>query len=138
MNAKKYIKKSFKTSLKTKNSLYKNRLISYRKGSKIVKLDKPTNPVRAATLGYKQAKGYSVYRIAVRKGMRARPKPDQGRKPGKSRKFKEPGFSWQTYAENTVLKTRHNLMAIGSYKIGEDGDTSFYEVLTRTKLFIYY
>lgn len=65
--------------------------------------------------------------------MRARPKPDQGRKPGKSRKFKEPGFSWLEYAQNKVLKARKNLTVIGSYKIGEDGDTAFYEVLTQTK-----
>lgn len=132
MSAIKYIKKSFKVSTKSKSDEYKKRIIVYRKvDKKIVKLDKPTNPVRAKTLGYKQAKGYSVYRLSVRKGMRARPKPDQGRKPGKSRKFKEPGFSWQSYAENTILKKRNNMKIIGSYKIGEDGDTTFYEVLTK-------
>lgn len=132
MGARKYIRKSFMNSVKKKTVEYKNRLISYRKSDKkIVKIDKPTNPVRAKTLGFKQSKGYFVYRVTVRKGMRARPKPDQGRKPGKSRKFKEPGFSWQSYAENTVLKKRKNMVVVGSYKIGEDGDTTFYEVLIK-------
>ncbi|VVB70471.1 50S ribosomal protein L15e [uncultured archaeon] len=134
MGARKYIRKSFMKAMKTRTLEYKNRIISYRKkDAKIVKLDKPTNPVRAKTLGFKQSKSYVVYRLTVRKGMRARPKPDQGRKPGKSRKFKEPGFSWQDYAENTLLKKRNNLTIVGSYKVGEDGDTTFYEVLAKLK-----
>ncbi len=134
MGARKYITKSFRNSVKKRTIEYKNRIISYRKADKkIVKIDKPTNPVRAKTLGFKQSKDYLVYRLTVRKGMRARPKPDQGRKPGKSRKFKEPGFSWKDYAENTLMKYRNNLEIVGSYKVGEDGDTSFFEVLAKVK-----
>ncbi len=113
------------------NSLYKQRLIEFRKEKdSVVRLEKPTNIPRARTLGYKAKKGIIVVRVRVRKGAGTKKRPVKGRKP------KRMGFikltrrkSIQVMAEARASRKYPNCEVLNSYWIGEDGKHKYFEVI---------
>ncbi len=125
----KYVRKAFVQTLKTRSPLLRARIAQWRKTPSVVRVDRPLNPLRARSLGYKAMKGYVVVRVRVAKGKRRRRKPDLGRKPGKNRRTQPPGLSLQRLAQLRGAKKYPNLTAINSYYVGEDGQFKFYEVI---------
>ncbi len=133
MGAYKYIKESFENSFRQRSDSFRNRLQKFRGKKTVEKLDKPTNPVRARELGFKARKDFSVAIVRIKRGKRARGKPDQGRKPGRNRKYVNPGSSIQEYAERKAQKRFPNLYVFNSYLIGEDGMHKYFEVLMQDR-----
>jgi large subunit ribosomal protein L15e len=133
MGAYKYIKESFQKSYKERSDSFRTRLQEFRKGNTVERVDKPTNPPRAHALGYKARKDFMVARVRIKRGKRSRPKPDQGRKPGRNRKFVNPGISLQHYAEQKVLRRFPNLKVLNSYIVGEDGMYKYFEVIMQDR-----
>ncbi|MBI5060980.1 MAG: 50S ribosomal protein L15e [Candidatus Aenigmarchaeota archaeon] len=125
----KYVKEAFEKLFAERSSSLRNRMACWRKESTVERVESPTNLVRARELGFKAKKEFVIARVRVRHGKRARRKPDQGRKPGKSRKRVEPGVSLQRIAENKAAKRFRNLRALNSYFIGEDGVNKYFEVI---------
>ena len=64
----------------------RNRMIEWRKGNSIVKVEKPLRLDRARSLGYKAKKGFIISRIRIQRGGRKRPKPQKGRKSKRQRR----------------------------------------------------
>ncbi len=125
-----YIRKSFQQTFKKRSPLLRARLVKWRKTPPVVRVEKPLNPLRARSLGYKAKRGYVVVRVRVAKGKRRRRRPDLGRKPGKNRKTQPPGLSLRRLAEQRAAK-RYPLVLVNSYYVGEDGQFKYYEVIFR-------
>ncbi|MFH1420839.1 MAG: 50S ribosomal protein L15e [Candidatus Aenigmatarchaeota archaeon] len=94
------------------------------------RVSKPFNPVRAHALGYRAKQGFVIVQGRMRKGGRHRPKPDKGRNPGNMGLVHfTPHMLRQRILEGRVAKHFPNLEVLNSYKIGEDGQYHYYEVI---------
>ncbi|MGC8699718.1 MAG: 50S ribosomal protein L15e [Candidatus Micrarchaeia archaeon] len=129
MGMAKYIKETFRQEYAERSPLLRERLSAWRKEGSVVKIDRPTNPVRAHELGYKAKQGVILARVKVRKGMRKREKPLGGRKPSKSARFVVYRKSHQSIAEERANRKFSNAEVLNSYYVGEDGNYAFYEVI---------
>ncbi len=108
---------------------YKTRLIEWRKGPAIVKLEKPTRLDRARSLGYKAKKGIIVVRVRVRRGGRKRTRPKAGRRSKRMTARKTLKMSYQWVAEMRAARKYRNLEVLNSYWVGKDGQYYYYEVI---------
>jgi large subunit ribosomal protein L15e len=127
----KYVKEAFQTAFSKRTPEYKARLQKWRKQPTVVRVEKPTNPVRARELGYRAKKDFIIVRVQLTKGKRARISPKLGRKPGKNVKRVSPGLSLQRLAMQRAKTCYPNLKVVNSYVVGADGQTHFYEVIMR-------
>lgn len=125
----KLVKRAFEKERKERSDIYKKRLIEWRKGPVVERVEKPLNIARARELGYKAKQGFVVARVRVGRGRRKREKPDLGRKPSKSGRFMSPAKSLQRMAEERAASKFPNLEVLNSYWVGEDGKNKYYEVI---------
>lgn len=131
--AKKSVRRAVKTkeAKAAKKAALKGSLIVWRKQHTVEKIDRPTKPARARSLGWKAKKGYTVARARVKKGGRRRRKYGRGgRKPKKAGLVKftsGKGLRWT--AEERASKRFPNLEVLNSYYVGEDGKSKWYEVI---------
>ena len=133
MSAYKYIKLNFRKSYKGEEEFkeyLRQRIIEWRKQDTIVRIAKPTNPIRARELGYKAKQGFVIIRAKVRKGNAHKTRFNKGRRPSKmginqvKRKI-----SNQVIAEQRAARKYRNLEVLNSYYVGEDGQHVWYEVI---------
>lgn len=112
-------------------ALQHQRMIDYRKEPhSVVRLEKPTNPPKAHSLGYKAKKGFVVARVRVRKGHGTRHRPSKGRRPkrmGQNKITRNISIRW--IAEQRVAKKYPNCEVLNSYWVGEDGKNKYFEVI---------
>lgn len=110
--------------------LLKQRIIKWRRGPSVVRVDKPTRLDRARSLGYKAKQGFVVVRVRVRKGGLNRPRPNKGRRPKRMGVYGyAPAKSTRLIAEERAARKYPNLEVLNSYYIGEDGTFEWYEVI---------
>jgi len=130
MGAYKYIKKSFQDQAKNRGPEYKKRLIAMRKQGTVERVEKPTNPSRARTIGYKAKQGFVVVRARVTRGSGKQSRPRKGRRPKRMgvRKLTR-AKSKQRIAEDRANTKYPNLEVINSYWVAEDGRHKWYEVI---------
>ena len=121
-NAYEYIKKSLEASMKS-------RMIDWRAGESVVKIEKPTDIGRARNLGYKDKKGFIVLRVRVMRGGRQRPRPRKGRRSKRMHTRLTLKMSYQWVAEGRAQKKYTNMEVLNSYQTGKDGKHYFYEVI---------
>ncbi|MDD5192631.1 MAG: 50S ribosomal protein L15e [Candidatus Nanoarchaeia archaeon] len=107
----------------------RSRMIKWREGNSIVKVDKPLRLDKARSLGYKAKKGFIVARIRILRGGRKRPRPRKGRKGRKLSNKLVLKMNYQWVAEQRVQRKFVNLEVLNSYNIGKDGTFYFYEVI---------
>ncbi|CAM9353997.1 unnamed protein product [Phaeothamnion confervicola] len=112
--------------------LLRVRAWEYRQLPKLYKCTRPTRTDKAHRLGYKAKQGYSVYRVAVRRGGRKRPNP-KGIVYGKP---KHHGINKIKFARNlrSVAEERvgarcTNLRVLNSYWINQDATYKYFEVI---------
>ena len=129
MGAYKYIKQSFQQEYAERSVSARNRLSSWNKEPPMRRIDKPTNVARARELGYKDKQGVVIVRARIRKGLSKREKPSKGRKPSKSGRFFSRKKSAQSIAEERASRAHSNCEVLNSYYVGEDGKSSYYEVI---------
>jgi len=105
------------------------RLINWRAGESLVKVEKPLRLDKARALGYKAKKGFVVIRVRVKRGGRKRPRHKHGRKSRKQhvRKILKMNYRW--VAEIRAARRFLNLEVLNSYPVGKDGKYYFYEVI---------
>ena len=129
MGAAKYIKESFRKTMKARSEDYRKRMTEWAKEGVVCRLSDPTNPVRAREVGYKAKKGYCIARVKVMRGKRRRRSADLGRKPGRNRKTENPGENLQLIAEQKAERKFKNLIVLNSYMVGSTGANKFFEVI---------
>jgi large subunit ribosomal protein L15e len=121
-----YLRQAWK---KPDKKVLRERMITWRKGNTIVKVDKPLRLDRARSLGYKAKKGFVVVRIRIKRGGRKRPKPRKGRRSKRQTTHKTLKMNYKWVAESRVARKYPNLEVLNSYNIGKDGIHYFYEVI---------
>jgi len=126
----KYLKELWKKSTEELKKLMKERLIKWRRGPSVVRVNKPTRLDRARALGYKAKQGFVVVRVRVRKGGRRKPRPRAGRRPKRMGVYGfAPAKSLRLIAEERAARKYPNLEVLNSYYIAEDGKYKWYEVI---------
>jgi large subunit ribosomal protein L15e len=105
----------------------------YRQGKKVQKVARPTRTDKAHKLGYKAKQGYTVFRVAVRRGGRKRPN-GKGIVYGKPKnqginqlKFAR---NLRSVAEERVGRHAMNMRVLNSYWINQDATYKYFEVIT--------
>ncbi len=108
----------------------KQKIIKWRRGPSIVRVDKPTRIDRARRLGYKAKQGFVVVRVRISKGGIRFPRPKAGRRQKKMGVVKRKGhISRKEIAIGRVKRKFPNLHPMGAYYLAEDGKYYWYEVV---------
>ena len=111
-------------------ALQRERMTKWRREPAVVRVERPLRPDRAHALGYKAKPGYVIVRVRVRKGGLNRPRPRSGRRPKRMGVAGySPHKSAQWIAEERAARKFPNLVVLGSYWVGEDGEYKWYEVV---------
>ncbi|MFH1425616.1 MAG: 50S ribosomal protein L15e [archaeon] len=122
-----YLRQAWK---KPSREMLKDRMVEWRAGNSIVKVEKPLRLDRARALGYKAKKGIIVLRVRVNRGGRKRERKHvKGRKTGKQTNRKTLKMSYKWVAEMRAARRYPTLEVLNSYLIGKDGKHGFYEVI---------
>lgn len=129
MGAYKYIAETLQKQYKERDANYRAKVISWRAGPAMVRVERPSNLARARILGYKPKQGYLVVRTRVDKGRRTRRRSNGGRKHKNYYLFVQPQLSHQAIAEQRVNRVYRNMEVLNSYWVGEDGNYKFFEVI---------
>ncbi|MCP4647891.1 MAG: 50S ribosomal protein L15e [bacterium] len=129
MGAYKYMRETYQKELKERGSLLKDKIFKWRRELVVTKVERPTNLIRARTLGYKAKEGYVIVRVRVGKGRRRRPSDRKGRKPAHAYLIVQPGTSLRGQAEQKANRKYTNLEVLNSYLVGEDGNYKFFEII---------
>ncbi len=109
--------------------ILRQRMIDWRAGEAIVKVDKPLRLDRARALGYKAKKGVVVVRVRVMRGGHKRTRPYKGRRTKRLHNRKNLTMNYQEIAETRAARKYNNMEVLNSYNIGKDGKHAFYEVI---------
>ncbi|MFH1451715.1 MAG: 50S ribosomal protein L15e [archaeon] len=126
MGVAKYLREAWK---KPDVKVLRERMIEWRKGDSIVKVDKPLRLDRARALGYKAKKGVVVVRIRVKRGGHKRSRPNKARRSKRLHIRKNLRMNYKEIAETRVARKFNNMEVLNSYQIGKDGIHYFYEVI---------
>ncbi|MFH0860901.1 MAG: 50S ribosomal protein L15e [Candidatus Altiarchaeota archaeon] len=103
---------------------------TWRTGSSIVRVEKPTRIDKARKYGYKSKQGFVVARVKIRRGGARKSRPVRGRKPAGMGILKiTRAKSLQRMCEERADKKFTNLEVLGSYWLWEDGQYKWYEVV---------
>ncbi|MAG77751.1 50S ribosomal protein L15e [archaeon] len=123
------IRKLWKRPKQNLGTLYRERLIQWRREPTIISIERPTRLDRARSLGYRAKKGISVMRVRVKRGGRQREQRKKGRRSKTQRRRKIVGMSYQWIAENRAQKKHVNMEVLNSYQVAKDGLFYWFEVI---------
>lgn len=106
------------------------RLVKWRKGPSVVRVEHPTRVDKARSLGYKAKQGVTVARIRINRGPMNVARPRSGRRPkrmGVHGLTSSKSNRW--IAEERVARKFPNMNLLGSYWVASDGRYSWFEVV---------
>ena len=129
MGYQKYIQKLWKNHDGELINLNRERLIEWRQGNSVVRVEHPTRIDKARRLGYKAKQGYLVVRVKLLRGGHMRPRISSGRKSKNTRRKLVLGRNYQWIAEQRVNKKYPNCEVVNSYFLAKDGKHYFFEVI---------
>ena len=110
--------------------MMQSRLIQWRAGNAIEKVEKPLRLDRARALGYKAKKGIIVVRVRLIRGGRKRQRKGvKGRKSTKQTIRKTLKMNYRWVAEIRAARKYKNLEVLNSYLVGKDGRHYYFEVI---------
>ncbi|MHB1492353.1 MAG: 50S ribosomal protein L15e [Thermoplasmataceae archaeon] len=111
-------------------NVHKQRMIGWRNGPAMERMEYPTRLDRARNLGYKSKRGYVIVRARVRRGGSNRPKIMGGRRPRRmayNKLTRKKSLQW--IAEERIADKYPNMEVLNSYYVGEDGYYKYYEAI---------
>ena len=109
--------------------IQKPRLIQWRRENSEIRIKRPTRIDRARALGYKAKQGYVVVRTKIRRGSRRMSRPHKGRKGKNLAIDATPGRNLRAMAETRTMRKFANLEVLGSYWVGQDGKSKWFEII---------
>ncbi len=121
----KYLRQAWKNN----PDLFRERLVTWRKETSVIRIEHPSRLDRARSLGYKAKQGFLMVRVRVVRGGRLRPKFKGGRKPKKMRRMSVINVNYQTVAEQRANKKYPNCEVLNSYFVAQDGVYYWYEII---------
>jgi len=107
----------------------RKRMIEWRAGNAVVRVEKPLRLDRARELGYKAKKGFVVLRVKLKRGGRRSSMQKKGRRSKRLTNKKVLKMNYQWVAEQRAAPKYPNLEVLNSYWIGQDGLYYFFEVI---------
>ena len=125
----KYVREAWKKPSKELKEEISKRKILWRKQPVTIRVDNPTRPDRARSLGYKAKQGFVIVRQRVKRGGRMTEQVAGGRRPKASGRNKALKINYQRVAEERVQKKHVNMEVLNSYFVGKDGKNVWYEVI---------
>ncbi len=106
------------------------RMITWRAGNSIERVEKPLRLDRARALGYKAKKGFVILRVRIKRGGRKRERQGvKGRVSRKQTSRKTLKMSYQWVAEIRAARKYRNLEVLNSYFVGKDGKHYYFEII---------
>ncbi|MGK0209238.1 MAG: large subunit ribosomal protein L15e [Patescibacteria group bacterium] len=109
--------------------ILRERMVEWRRGDSITRLEKPSRLDRARALGYKAKKGVVVVRIRLKRGGHKRTRPNKARRTKRLHIRKNLRLNYQEIAEMRVARKYDNMEVLNSYKLGKDGMNYFFDVI---------
>lgn len=129
MSMYKHIRKLWKKPKQNLDSLWKERLMQFRREPVTVRLERPTRLDRARSLGYRAKKGFLVVRQRVKRGGHTRPSPRGGRRSKTQTRRLTLSKNYQVIAEERAQRKYKNMAVLNSYWVAKDGKNYWYEVI---------
>ncbi|MFA5060789.1 MAG: 50S ribosomal protein L15e [Candidatus Pacearchaeota archaeon] len=126
MGTTKYLREAWK---KPDVKVLRERMIEWRKGESVVRVEKPLRLDRARNLGYKAKKGVVIVRIRIKRGGHKRTRPYKARRTKRLHIRKNLTMNYKEIAEQRVARKFTNMEVLNSYVVGRDGINYFYEVI---------
>lgn len=106
------------------------KMIKWRAGQSVEKVERPLRLDRARALGYKAKRGIIVVRVRIIRGGRKRKREHvKGRKSRKQSVKKMLKMNYRWVAEMRAAQKYKNLEVLNSYWIGRDGKYYFFEII---------
>lgn len=124
-----YLKQAWKKPSEEFIKEIRNKMIGWRAGKRIEKIEKPSRLDKARALGYKAKKGFVVFRVTIGRGGRQKPRPTTKRRSKRFSVKKILRMNYRWVAEQKVQRKYTNLEVLNSYIIGKDGTHYFFEVI---------
>ncbi len=128
MGYQKYLKELWQDHDKLK-SIIRPRLIEWRKGNSVVRVEYPVRLDKAHRVGYKAKQGYVVVRVKLLRGGHMRPRISSGRKSKNTRRKLVLEMNYKWIAEQRANKKYPNCEVVNSYFLAKDGRYYFFEVI---------
>lgn len=125
----KYLKKLWQNPQKNNSEGYRKLLLKIRREPATVRIERPTNIARARSLGYKPKEGVILVRQRVIRGGRMRPDIKGGRRSAHAGQRKVVKKNYRQVAEERAAVKFKNCEVLNSYKVAEDGQNAWYEVI---------
>lgn len=108
----------------------RQRLIRWRRGPAIARVERPTKLHRARALGWRAKQGFIVVRVRVPRGGFKRRRPKAGRRQKRMGVKKITGAKGiRQIAEERAAKKYPNLEVLNSYEVAADGRYRWFEVI---------
>ncbi|MFO8016802.1 MAG: 50S ribosomal protein L15e [Candidatus Woesearchaeota archaeon] len=123
----KYVREAWKRP-KT-SEFWKQRLMQFRREPAMLRLEHPTRPDRARSLGYRAKQGFIIVRQRVSTGGHKRLRPAGGRRPKAARKRMVLDKSHKRIAEERASRNFPNCEVLNSYWVANDSRYQWYEIL---------
>ena len=122
------IGETWKGELKEKSPALRERIIAWRKGPRVVRIEHPTRLDRARSLGFKAKQGFLVVRVRISRGGIRIKRPVSGRRPKHLGVVRIKGQLNEGKVVARRVKQRYpNLIVLGSYFLTEDGKYRWFE-----------
>ncbi|MBW2972516.1 50S ribosomal protein L15e [Candidatus Woesearchaeota archaeon] len=125
----KYVRQAWKAPKESNPELWRERLLKWRREPSTIRIDRPTRPDRARSLGYKAKQGFVLVRQRVKRGGRLRETLTGGRRSKTMRRKEIIDISYQQVAEQRAQKKFTNCEVLNSYWVMQDGLYYWYEVI---------
>lgn len=125
----KYVKEAWKQPKKNLGQAYKQKLVQWRRENAVERVEHPTRPDRAKSLGFKAKQGFVVARVRVVRGGKKNPSIHKGRDGGDLSTRLTQGKNYQWIAEEKAQRRYPNLEVLSSYWVGQDEKYAWYETI---------
>ncbi|NQU78291.1 50S ribosomal protein L15e [Candidatus Woesearchaeota archaeon] len=129
----KYVRQLWKKPQENMPELWRERLLQWRREPVTVRIERPTRPDRARSLGYKAKPGIIMVRQRVSRGGRMREQFKSGRRSRAMRRLKIVNINYQLVAEQRAQKKYTNCEVLNSYWVSQDGKNYWYEIILLDK-----
>jgi len=124
-----YMNEAWKKPSKEFTVEIRGKMIGWRAGDRVTKLEKPTRLDKARSLGYKAKKGFVIFRSVVKRGGHIKARPGTRRRGKRQSVKKNLRMNYRWIAEQRVQNKYLNLEVLNSYPLSKDGKFGFFEVI---------
>ena len=126
----KYVAETWQKALRDKDPSVKGRLVAWRRGPRVVRLEHPARLDRARKVGYKAKQGFVVVRVRISRGGIRIKRPVAGRRSKHLGVLRIKGQLPEAGVVAGRIKERYpNMKVLGSYFLMEDGMYRWFEAV---------